>query len=459
MPADTWTQPAILTPLEEITNNKIPEAMKKLQDDIFRLNIGVDISNLLRQMLSLSSSSNEPWKESMENRIFPLAKKFTLALADPEYGPNIPLGEARTILRSIGPYVYDLCVDFIQEKWPQNLNRYFYKMCQYVGPNLKILRMKQVAPNEDWLLQLKPLLSRIESLYVRTSNYDFDFDIDFQSFCPNLKTLNICMNLKGEFLAKPWPKLEGISNRNNQYMEERLVQEFMKNNPQLKYFDVAANDCENLLQQIPEHLVHLEELCLYQGYPSITGDNLTHLTDLKKLKKLKLKYLDEEDFDGIVNCLPKFKQLLELKLHLFYDGPDSVDAEELYEPNLQSIVSLAQDLHQLECFQLSYCQINATSLNDFIRNARNLKQIRISRCGLEINDVILENIEATRETINPTKLLFYADKISLELNKEVKKILFYLFQYLCGKHTYTYFLTFISENLPLCGFDPTMIHT
>lgn len=399
--------------------------MKQLQDEILKLNIcdaaGIDSSNLLRQILSFNS---QPWKESMEHQIEQLAKKFTFVMVDSRYAPNMSLREARAILRTIGPYVCDLCVNFRDAKWPRNVHRFYQKMCQYVGPNLKILRLVYVPNDENWLNQLKTLLCRIETLYVTMTNYDFDFDIDFQSYCPNLKTLKLHANLKGELLAKAWPKLERFSNRDNQYMEERLVLEFMKNNPQLKYFKVYANDCDNFLQQIPEHLHNLEELCLYQAYPSLSGDNVIHLAEMKQLKSLKLMYLEEEEFDGIVACLPKFKQLKELKLHTWYDGNDTVDIEDLFEPNHDAIVNLSQELHELECFHIRYCQINAVMLYDFIRNAKNLKCIRIYRCGLEVTDEILENIDSIRLAINPTKLLFYADNISSELNKEVN-IYFY----------------------------------
>lgn len=141
---------------------------------------------------------------------------------------------------------------------------------------------------------------------------------------------------------------------------------------------------------------------------------------MKHLKKLKLMYLDEDDFNGILNCLPKFKQLVELKLHLFYDGPDSVDLEDTYIPNLNLIVTLAQELPQLECFHIRYCTIDTETLNNFIRHAKKLKKLGVYRCGFEITDLILENIENVRQAaVNPTLLVLYADKIHPDLNKEV----------------------------------------
>lgn len=419
LPADTWCQPQPPSVPLDLRNHTVVETINKLKLAQKGNERGKDSSNLWRQLISLSVSSDSESLQASMDQILPTAEKFTFSLADPNYESNILLGEARSILRSIGAYVCDLGVHFTSEKWPKNIDRYYFKMCQYVGPNLKIMRLKLVPPNEDWLQQLKPLLNRIECLHVQICNYDFDFDIDFQFYCPNLKSLKISMNLKGELLTKPWPKLEKIAIRHNQYMEERLVIEFIKNNSQLRYMKIEANDCNNLLQQIPIYLPKLEKLCLYQAYPNICADNLVHLTEMKHLIKLKLMYLDPDDFDGIVNCLPKFKQLQELKLHIFYDGVDSVDLDDPYQPNLESILVLAQELSQLECFRIRYCHVDTVTLNSFIRNAKKLKFIEIYRCALEITDTVLENIETIRQSINPTMLLLYADKISPELNKEV----------------------------------------
>lgn len=141
---------------------------------------------------------------------------------------------------------------------------------------------------------------------------------------------------------------------------------------------------------------------------------------MKQLKKLKLMYMDEEDINGILCCLPKFRQLEELKLHIFYDGLDSVDLEEIYTPNMDFIVTLAQELSQLECFHIRYCGIDAETLKNFIRSAKKLKNIGVYRCGLQITDTILEGIEGIRQTVNPTLLSLCADKIDPELNKEVR---------------------------------------
>lgn len=397
--------------------------MKRIQEDVSRLTLSVrddgdiDGSDLVRRILA---SKSEAWIESMKPQIERLAKNFTFYRVDTNFASCMPLAEVRSILRTIGLYVRDLTVQFRDEKWPQNVERFYEKLCQYIGSNLKTLRVVWVRNSEDWLKHLKPLLRHIDTLYVTVNNYDFDFDIDFQAYCPNLRTLKIQMNLKGELLAKPWPALERLSIRDNQYMEERLVLELMKNNPQLKYFKVYANDCENFLQQIPEHLHNLEELCLYQAYPSISASNLIHLAEMKNLRSLKLMFLEEDELDGIIACLPKFKQLQELKIHTWYDGPDSVDADDLFQPNLDAVVNLSQELHALDCFHIRYCQISTDMIFNFIRNARKLKQFRVYRCGVEITDEILDSIDSIRQLINPTELVIYADKISSEFSEEVR---------------------------------------
>lgn len=275
LPADTWCQPSSLSSGPVPTQDTINEILNEFKV----ANIGErskDVSGLLRQLISLSSKSNsESLKETLNNRILPSAKKFDFELGDNDNEKRISLNEARLILRCVGPYICDLGLNFKMDKYPNNIDRYLFKICQYIGPNLTTIRLKFFPTNRNWLLHLQPLLRRIECLCLQTSNYDFDYDIDLQLHCPNLKTLKISMNLKGELLSKKaWPKLERFSNLHNQFMEERLVLDFMKNNPQLKYLKIEANDSNNLLQQISIHLPQLEKLCLYQGYPDICADNL-----------------------------------------------------------------------------------------------------------------------------------------------------------------------------------------
>lgn len=439
-PADTWSQPSSFLCTEPIDDKTVAVELSNFEI----ANTRKDASDSLRKLISLSTKLNsEMLKETLNNRILPTVKTFDFQITNATNDTVITLNETRSILRCIGPYISDLGIYFRMDKYPKNIDRYFFKMRQYIGPNLKTVRLKFFPTYQDWFEQLKPLLSKIECLVLETSNYDFDYDIDFQLYCPNLKILKMSMNLNGTLLSKEQPKLERISMLNNQFMEERLVLEFMKNNSQLLYLKIEANDCNNLLNQIPIHLPMLEKLCLYQGYPNISADNLgelwffrsknksynfsfvlffiaEHLTVMKNLTKLKLMYLEPDDLNGILSCLSKFKELQELKIHLFYDGVDSVDLDDIYSPNLDLIVTLAQELPQLECFHIRYCNIDADTLNNFVRYARKLKYLAVYRCGCEITDGILENIENIRQTVNPTMMVLYADKIYPELNKEVR---------------------------------------
>lgn len=275
LPADTWCQPSSLSSEPIETNDTIDEIIKKFEISKI-MEQRKDQFDLLRQLISLSTKSNsESLRETLNDRILPSVKMFDFELGDNDNDKRICLSEVRSILRSIGPYISDLGLHFKMDKYPSNINRYFFKMCQYIGPNLNKMRLRFFPTNENWLLNLQPLLTRIECLYLQTSNYNFEYDIDLQLYCPNVKTLKLSMNLNGELLSKrAWPKLERFSNLHNQYMEERLVLEFMKNNPQLLYLKIEAHDCNNLLQQIPMHLPKLEKLCLYQGYPDICADSL-----------------------------------------------------------------------------------------------------------------------------------------------------------------------------------------
>lgn len=288
VPADTWCQPSSFLSVP-IDNDTIADALNKFPNEAGESQTGV--MDLLRKLISFSATSNsELLKEALNNRILPSVKSFDFHITNLN-GTVMTLSETRSILRSIGPYISQLGICFRMDKYPKNINRYFHKMCQYVGPNLNTLRLRSVPAYQDWLEPLKPLLNRIECLVISTSNYDFDYDIDFQLYCPNLKLLKITMNLNGTLLSKKQPKLEKISILDNQYMEERLVLEFMKNNPQLLYLKIAANDCNNLLQQIPQHLLKLEKLCLYQGYPYMSANNLGEYTLLSLIILLESNHV------------------------------------------------------------------------------------------------------------------------------------------------------------------------
>lgn len=129
--------------------------------------------------------------------------------------------------------------------------------------------------------------------------------------------------------------------------------------------------------------------------------------------------MEPDEFDGILNCLPKLKKLQEIKLHIFYDGVDSADIDDNFSPNSESIVTLALELTHLECFHLRYCGIDTETLKNFVRNAKQLKNLGIYRCGLEVTDAVLEDLEKIRQAVNPSVMVLYADRIHPDLNKEV----------------------------------------
>ncbi|KAG4070141.1 hypothetical protein HA402_013384 [Bradysia odoriphaga] len=416
LPADTWTQPTLFSSTEPDAQILV-DALHKFESVSNSDQSQTDGLPSLRQLIFMSTKSRAPSVKEAVDRILPLVKSFEFQLTDAK-GTAVFLSEVRSILQCIGQHISELGVTFRMDKYPKYTDRYYQKICQYVGPQLKTLSLSGVPSNQGWLIALKPLLCRIECFSLQTSNYDFEYDIDFELYCPNVKTLNIYMNLKGTLLSRKQPKLEKLSMLYNQFMEEALVLEFMKNNPQLVHLKIQANDSNNFLKQIPLHLPKLEHLCLHQGYPNITAENLEHLTVMKQLKSLELMDLDEEDFNGILNCLPKFRQLEALQLHLAYDGPDDIDLEYVFKPNFDLIVTLAQELPQLKRFHLRYCQIVAETLQNFIRYATNLEIFTFNGCGLEITDTILENIATSRQGAGAATMVLYADKIHPELNRE-----------------------------------------
>lgn len=273
VPADTWVQPEPLSSSEQDTE-KILAELNEFETAHKSGQSRSDRALSLRELILMAANSTVPSVTEALNRILPLVQTFEFQSTNAT-GTVIPLTEVRSILRCIGQHITELSLVFRMGKYPKNVERYYQKICQYVGPQLKTLKLNGVPPIQEWLIGLKPILCRVECFCVKLDNYDLDYDIDFELYCPNVKILAISSNLNGTLLSKSkLPKLMKMSMMHNQYMEESLVLDFLKNHSQLVYLTIEAHDCDNLLKQIPMHLPKLQHLCLHQGHPNITGQNL-----------------------------------------------------------------------------------------------------------------------------------------------------------------------------------------
>lgn len=394
LPADTWHQPFALTDEQKEVNAQI--ALKSFDEFIKNGQIDqasdVFYTREFARALRSFDFLPEEHRGTLRSACFANTKRFHFYLGSDNR--KMLLRDARNLMKMIGASVDELIVDGLFKAWPENSPRYLFKISQLTGPNIQSLVLKNIPADTTWVKPMKSVLERIKALDISTDNYDFvEYDLDLQEICPNLRSLKVKMNMKGGFLVKHWPSLEKFSNQHNQYMEERLVTEFMKNNPQIKYLKVDANDCNRLTKEIVEYLPKLESLCLIDAYPDIAAANVTPLLELKYLERLKLESIREGKRNEILSCVTQFAHLKVLKLYFI---EDEVDAESEFEWKSDLIVNISKSLHRLEAFHLHFFLLEENAVFDFIRNAKKLKILDVRGCNLSISPEFLEKIVEIR---------------------------------------------------------------
>ncbi|KAJ6649549.1 hypothetical protein Bhyg_04786, partial [Pseudolycoriella hygida] len=246
--------------------------------------------------------------------------------------------------------------------YPQYLQRYFEKICQYVQPQMRTLRIVGVPENQEWYGPLRPLFERVECLSLHSGNFIYHL----------------------------------VSMENNNNSDQIL--EFMVKNTQLQSLKFEANRCDILFKEIPICLPYLNALSLIQGDPPIDGAYLQKLARLRYLRHLQLITMFPVEMESILLCLPHFMDLTILEIRMYYVGPDepNIDYSQVYKANSQSIVSLAQGIPYLKQFCLQYCQIDGETLASFIAEARTLQVLGLYGCNLEITEEVYLSMETAR---------------------------------------------------------------
>lgn len=382
LPADTYHQPTV-------NKQDIDTEMIDLKHSI--LNLNEDCLRQIFECCDLETLVNlsevcQRFHEILHRTQFPKFKAITFNLNRDQ---KMNVCKVRRILRCIGPYLCDITIEAYYNEKFENLIRYFHKIGQYVGTNMRQLCMNQILPVPELLNGINGILRRIEILKIVVYNGDFDFDIDFRTLCPNLIKLKLLQNAQFVENAGKWNKLRNLSVIHNEFMVSSTFISFMENNPLLNSLKVTAYSSDTTVKEIGRCLPNLEKLTLYQGFPDISSANLVYLLQLKQLTTLKLMYLDEDKLNDVLDCLSKFKGLRKLKLHLFYDGPSD---EEHYLPNQSLLINIAQELNQLETFHIYRCQLNAATVIDFIRYAENLKEFHWHECDTQLTKKLLMDI-------------------------------------------------------------------
>lgn len=319
-----------------------------------------------------------------------------LKITDPRRNPSVTLARTRQILQCVGLYIEDLTVEWNEYSGNEKLTRYLQKIGQNIGKRIRVLRLNNLLLDDDLIEYIRPVLHHLHTLEIRVYNADFELDIDFQAFCPNLTKLKLLQNMQlVKASNRPWPNLEHLSIVGNEYMVVETFKAFLEHNPQLKCLKFTAYDCEERFRDVVQYLKNVEKLTILPSFPNITSSNLVYLSSLQHLTTLNLMYLDDVDVNGILDCLNRFVSLRKLKVHVFCDGADEDDH---FEPNQRSIITLAQDLPNLEHFVSRNMKLAPATVVDFIRFASKLKTIHIHRCDFFVTRPFITDIVNVRRS-------------------------------------------------------------
>lgn len=400
-PANTWHQPDIESfELKPNSSNEmqIDGNEEEYQPPIFNLNedclLKITEYCDFDSLVNFSLVCKQFYKLMHQYR---LSRIHELKIDNPRANPSQTLAKTRQILRSVGLYITELTFEWSEYGSEHKLKRFLHKIGQYIGRRIQVLHLHNVLLDESQIEIIQPVLKRIHTLEIRVYNPDFELDMDFQTLCPKLKILKLKENMQLVKCCRAWPNLQYLSILGNEYMILETFNSFLEQNPQLKCLKFTAFHCDERFLAVAQHLKNVEKLTILPSFPNISSSNLVYLSSLEHLTTLNLMYLDDTDINGILECLSRFVHLKKLKLHAFFDGSED---DEHYAPNQRLIISLAQDLMNLEYFCLRNLKVNASTVLDFIRYATNLKSIHIHKCDLFFNRILITDIVSIRRT-NP----------------------------------------------------------
>lgn len=383
-PADTWKQPT-----QDHRNNSDEKIAidDESTSDFFMLN--EDCILEIFKYLDFDSLVNSSEVCVLLNRllhqhVFPRYREFAYA-----FESKMPLAQLRRSLKCIGAHIHELQFKWHDYDHNNRLQRFLEVVGQYVGKNIRSVRFRNTSLTETNISPIKDILRHLEKLEIIVYNPDYDLDIDFVALCANLKKLKLLENMQLIRCCKPWPSLEHFNIVGNEYMELNTFRSFLVQNQQLKCVKFTAYHADDRLRAVAQNLRNVEKLTILPSFPNLSASNIVYLSSLQHLTKLNLMYLDETDLNGILQCLTRFVGLHELKLHLLYDGGDD---DGHYEPNQQAMITLSQELPNLEKFYTRYIKWNESTLIEFIKLSTQLKNLHIHWCDLPITNPLIWKI-------------------------------------------------------------------
>lgn len=420
IPADTWKQPAW------------PEPLPSLDDHHVSLNVLNEYCLLeifayfdLQTLIHLCKLCDR-FSAIIHQRVFPRFKKMQFDFR--RRAPiTLSISSFRESLLHIGRHITDATIYFDMYEDPPNAVRIIDVFTKYVGESLERLELNRVQITERAFHQLKPLLGCVKELKWIYDNLMGEHEIDFVHACPKVQKLYFDHTMRFDINADHWPSLEEAYLDIFDFVYGESYPLFFKNNAQMKRLTMVANtyDYEELIEPICEFLVNLEQLTICyadQGHAA----QFAPLVNLTKLKSFKLKFLALDDvnpnaFFRLFGSMPTLNHLA------LYFYRDTYDEQPIYMPRNCQLAAMAENLCELQHFELFGYTLTDDTFLQFIKNARNLIEFRIIECEYSISEAMAQQIanirmrQARRERRNIVPLALYV-KDPIEVNSEIGSI-------------------------------------
>lgn len=297
--------------------------------------------------------------------------------------------EQRKLVSNVGRYLRRLVIRITCDLEDQNYLPFFKYYVSWIGHDIRDLAIESPVLPTDLIAVFGSIFGRLESLRICAENNDFDYNIDFCSMCPNLLHLEMQVDMTFIPNAEPWPKLEYLALGNNEFVGNETLERFLTNNPQMKRLKISAFNADLLIDQVILNQPNLEQWILFQDRSDLIASNAILLQQLKRLNDLKILRIHADEFNGIVRALAKCTELRYLKIQAEHEGYE----ESLFEPDQQSILTVAGALKKLETFDISCCKLNESFLIDFVKFApASLKELHLHNCEVLLAEPLIRRI-------------------------------------------------------------------
>ncbi len=441
--ANTWHQPTDAT--SSLNNDKTRVNVDNDDDDndrstpIFRLNedclrqifsfCDLDSLNNLSQVCKTFNELLATRNGSTTYRQFKTLRLIVDVVEKDRLGKLMTLGKARKLLRRVGPFITKLVIKKLDDA---NVQRYFEKIVQYVGDDLRELEIYDVQLTYSLIMILQPILNRLSGLKIKI--FKNSQDIDFEALCPNLKKFKIAGIMCMERNCKHWPNLRYASLLSDILLPE-IFCTFVTLNPHLNGIKFFHQNFQQI-QSVVGNLTNLEKLEINCKYKPITALQLKHLSQLSHLTQLTLWNLTgHASIVEIFLVLIKFNGLHVLKLHISEEQNHEPLDSTVYELKQQTLIAIAHKLINLESLFLFNIKVDESTVIDIVRSANQLKVLHIHALNLNVhqwNDTLVIGIVNIQKAQRPEHLLKLFLDENLNITREDQRYLrIYCHQFGC----------------------------